>query len=79
MAKPLRVAVASAWCHVMNRAHRGEAWYLEDADQRQFLGAVAELSERYGLEVHAFVLMEIIITWWCGPGPKNVLNAGTMD
>jgi hypothetical protein len=31
--------------------------FLDDADRRRFLGAVAELPERYGLEIHAFVLM----------------------
>lgn len=58
MARPLRVDVAGAWYHVMNRGHRGEALYLDDADRRRFLVAVAELPERTGLEVHAFVLMD---------------------
>jgi len=42
----------------MNRGHRGGALFLEDADRRRFLGAVGELPERFGLEVHAFVLMD---------------------
>ncbi len=58
MARALRVDVAGAWYHVMNRGHRGEALFLDDADRQRFLGAVAELPERYGLEVHAFVLMD---------------------
>jgi putative transposase len=41
----------------MNRGHRGAALFLDDADRRRFLGAVAELPERFALEVHAFVLM----------------------
>jgi hypothetical protein len=41
----------------MNRGHRGGALFLDDADRRRFLGAVAELPERFALEVHAFVLM----------------------
>lgn len=57
MARPLRIEVAGAWYHVMNRGHRGGALFLDDADRRRFLGAVAELPERYALEVHAFVLM----------------------
>lgn len=58
MARPLRLDVAGAWYHVMNRGHRGGALYLDEADRRRFLGAVAELPERFGLEVHAFVLMD---------------------
>jgi REP element-mobilizing transposase RayT len=41
----------------MNRGHRGEALFFDDTDRRRFLGGVAELPERFALEVHAFVLM----------------------
>jgi putative transposase len=57
MARPLRIDIAGAWYHVMNRGHRGGALFLDDPDRRRFLGAVAELPERFSLEVHAFVLM----------------------
>lgn len=57
MARPLRIEVPGAWYHVMNRGHRGGALFLDDTDRRRFLGAVAELPERFALEVHAFVLM----------------------
>ncbi len=43
MARALRVDVAGAWYHVMNRGHRGGALFLGDADRQRFLGAVAEL------------------------------------
>jgi len=49
--------VAGAWSHVMNRGHRAGTLFLNDADRRRFLGAAAELSERFGLELPAFVLM----------------------
>ena len=57
MARALRINVAGAWYHVMNRGHRGVELFLDEADRRRFLGAVGELPERFGLEVHAFVLM----------------------
>jgi putative transposase len=57
MARPLRIDVAGAWFHAMNRGHRGGALFLDDADRRRFLGALSGLPERFGLEVHAFVLM----------------------
>jgi hypothetical protein len=42
MARPLRVDLAGAWYHVMNRGHRGETLFFNDADRRRFLGAVAD-------------------------------------
>jgi len=36
----------------------GRRWYRDEADRRRFLGLVADLPERFGLEVHAFVLMD---------------------
>lgn len=57
MARPLRIDIAGAWYHVMNRGHRAGALFLDDTDRRRFLGAAAQLPERFALEVHAFVLM----------------------
>ncbi len=50
--------MAGGWYHVTSRGNRREVIYRTDADRRRFLGLVAELSERFGLEVHAFVLMD---------------------
>jgi hypothetical protein len=47
MARPLRIDMAGAWHHVMNRGHRGAELFLDDTDRRRFLGAVAELPERF--------------------------------
>jgi len=58
MARPLRIDVAGAWYHVMNRAHRGGLLFLDETDRRRFLGAPADLPERFALEMHAFVLMD---------------------
>ena len=46
------------WYPVMSRGNGGEALYRTDEDRRRFLGRVAELPERYGTEVPAFVLMD---------------------
>ena len=42
----------------MNRGHRAGTLFRSDPNRRRFLGLVAELTERFGLEVHAFVLMD---------------------
>src|SRR6267378_53201 len=58
MARPLRILLAGGWYHVSSRGNRREALFVNDADRRRFLGLVAQLPERFGLEVHAFVLMD---------------------
>lgn len=58
MARALRIELAWGWHHVMSRGHRGGALFRSDAERRCFLGLVADLPERYRVEVHAFVLMD---------------------
>lgn len=43
------------WTGLVGRG--GAARYRTDADRRWFAGVVAELPERFGTEVHPFVLM----------------------
>jgi REP element-mobilizing transposase RayT len=50
--------LAGGWFHLTSRGNRRESLYRTDADRRRFLGLVAELPERLGLEVHAFVLRD---------------------
>ncbi|MBM3883709.1 MAG: transposase, partial [Verrucomicrobia bacterium] len=54
----MRIHVPEGWYHVMSRGNGGEAVYRSEQDRRWFLGLVAELPERFGTEVHAFVLMD---------------------
>jgi len=58
MARRLRIHVPEGWYHVMSRGNGGEAVYRSEEDRRRFLGLVAELPQRFGTEVHAFVLMD---------------------
>ncbi len=58
MARQLRVQVRDGWYHVVSRGNGGEAIYGTDEDRRRFLGRVAEVPERFGTEIHAFVLMD---------------------
>lgn len=58
VARPLRILLAGGWYHVTARGNRREPLFQDDTDRRRFLGMTAQLPERFGLEVHAFVLMD---------------------
>jgi len=58
MSRPLRILVAGGWYHVVNRGQRRERIFHTDDDRRRFLGLVAVLPDRFGVEIHAFVLMD---------------------
>jgi REP element-mobilizing transposase RayT len=58
MARPLRILLPGGRYHVMNRGHRRSDLFLNDADRQRFLRLLAQLPERFGVELHAFVLMD---------------------
>ncbi len=58
MARPLRILVPGGWYSVTSRGNRRQDLFLDDDDRRRFLGLVSELPERFGIEVHAHVLMD---------------------
>lgn len=57
MARATRIDYPGAWHHVMNRGARREAIFRSVEDCQVFLDGVAEVVERYGIEVHAYALM----------------------
>ena len=58
MAREQRGVVAGGWYQVVNRGNRRDAIVRTDTDRRRFLGRLAELPDRFRVEVHAFVLMD---------------------
>jgi putative transposase len=58
MARPLRVDVPGGWYHVTARGNERKSIFRDDEDRRRFLDRVAELVERFGVVVHAYVLMD---------------------
>ena len=58
MARPLPIHVGDGWYQVMSRGNGGEDIYRRDEDRRRFFGLLPELPERFGTEIHAFVLMD---------------------
>ncbi|HVM60546.1 MAG TPA: transposase, partial [Verrucomicrobiae bacterium] len=58
MARPLRVDVPGGWYHVTARGNERRAIFRDDEDRRRFLERVAQVTERCGVIVHAYVLMD---------------------
>lgn len=57
MSRPLRINRSGGWYHVTARGNAGEEIYRDDSDRRHFLELVAALPERYGVQMHGYVLM----------------------
>jgi len=57
MSRPLRINRVNAWYHVTARGNAGETIYRDDADRKHFLGLFGKLPQRYGAQVHGYVLM----------------------
>jgi len=57
MARPLRINIAGGWYHITSRGQRRGPIYHDNRDRVEFLERLAEMTKRYGVEVHAYVLM----------------------
>jgi len=57
MARQWRIEYPGALYHVMSRGNSGQDIFLSDHDRHLFLTLLGELSERFDIEVYAYVLM----------------------
>ena len=57
MARPVRVDVEGGWYHVTARGIERRAIFVDERDHEHFLELLPAMGERYGLEIHAYVLM----------------------
>jgi REP element-mobilizing transposase RayT len=58
MARPVRVDVADGWYHITARGTERRDIFTEDRERQHFLELLGRLVHRYGVWVHAYVLME---------------------
>ena len=58
MARPLRIQRPNGRYHVTSRGNERRTIYRNDRDRQHFLELIAEMVERYGVQVHAYVLMD---------------------
>jgi REP element-mobilizing transposase RayT len=57
MARAFRASRADSWHLVTSRGNGPDELFRTDADRRRFLGLVSEIPRRFGIGVHAFVLL----------------------
>lgn len=58
MARPLRIEIRGGRYHVTARGNERKPIYWDSRDRQHFVELLAELRERYGVRVHAYVLMD---------------------
>ena len=58
MARPLRVNRAGGWYHVFARGLSAMGLFGDDRDREHLLELLEATVERYGVEVHAYALMD---------------------
>jgi putative transposase len=63
MARKIRVEFEGAAYHVMSRGDRRENIFEDDADRIRFLETLAEVCQRTGWKIHAYVLMSNHYHW----------------
>ena len=56
--RPLRIEYPGAWYHVMNRGLEKKPIFLCNKHKQYFLSLLAQISDNFKVEVHAYCLME---------------------
>jgi REP element-mobilizing transposase RayT len=58
MSRPWRIEYEGALYHLLSRGNEGSDIFMSDNDRSSFLETVGEMSERFAIDVFAYVLME---------------------
>lgn len=57
MARPLRIEYEGAWYHIMNRGAAHQPIFYENKHYKMFIELLQEVHFLYGIEIHAYCLM----------------------
>jgi len=68
MGRPWRIEYEGALYHLLSRGNQGRDIFLDEKDRNRFLEAVGEMSERFAIDIFAYVLMDNITTFLSEPG-----------
>jgi REP element-mobilizing transposase RayT len=58
MSRRWRIEYEGALYHLLSRGNDCSAIFVDDKDRSRFLDAVGEMSERFDIDIFAYVLME---------------------
>ena len=58
MARQLRIEFEGAYYHIFSRGNNQSNIFHSDEDRQNFLYILADMSERFGIEIYAYVLMD---------------------
>jgi REP element-mobilizing transposase RayT len=58
MGRPIRIEYAGALYHVTSRGNERKEIFLDDGDRIKFLEIFEDYHDRYGILVHAYVVMD---------------------
>jgi putative transposase len=58
MSRPWRIEYEGALYHLLSRGNERSDIFMADKDRSSFLDAVGEMSERFAIDVFAYVLMD---------------------
>ena len=58
MSRPLRIEYQGAWYHVMNRGAGRRVIYPTNAERAYFLALLGDLQNTFGVQTHAYCLMD---------------------
>ena len=58
MGRPIRIEYAGALYHITSRGNERKKIFLDDGDRMKFLEILKDYHDRYGILIHAYVLMD---------------------
>ncbi len=58
MSRPWRIEYEGALYHLLSRGNDGSDIFVDDKDRSRFLNAAGEMSERFDIDIFAYVLMD---------------------
>jgi len=72
MGRAWRIEYEGALYHLMSRGNDGQHIYLNDVDRNLFLETISEMSERFEVDIFAYVLMSNLL--WSSKNGHIILS-----
>ena len=75
MARPWRIEYEGAYYHILSRGNEGREIFYRNEDKGLFLDTLGEMSDRFDVDVFAFVLMSNHYHLLVRTNPANLSRA----